>query len=80
VRRNGFFLGSVRQLGTLQGRDGNGSALHWRVPSHPPFLFNNWEDFFSISITIGFGARAEFPIIKLNSNNILIILGFPFFT
>jgi hypothetical protein len=55
-------FGSIADLVVPTGtnRDGNGSASHRGVPSHP------------IPIPIGFGVGIEFPIMKLNSNNLII--------
>jgi hypothetical protein len=64
---------------TLPGRDGNGFAPHRGVPSHPHPHLTIGETFFPIPIPIGFGAGIGFPIMKLNSNDLLIILGFSFF-
>jgi hypothetical protein len=58
VRAFGSIADLVVPIGT--NRDGNGSAPHWGIPSHP------------IPIPIGFGAGIEFPIMKLNSNNLII--------
>jgi hypothetical protein len=50
-------------------RDNHGRSV---ISSSSPF--NNWGDFFSIPIPIEFGAGIGFPIMKLNSNDLLIIL------
>jgi hypothetical protein len=61
--------------GDIEVRDGNGSAPHRGVPSHPhPHL--TIGDTFSHPVSIGFGAEIGFPIRKLNSNDFLIILWF----